>query len=666
MNALIWKLNRLRTMGVAEVVHRLRQALQTSWESRGRGLAKPAPAHTVEGANWLAGLHDVVEPRLYVAAADRILAGRFDVFSMRDAPLGFPPQWNRDPKTGTEVGLQFGKAIDYRDERVVGDVKYLWEPNRHLELVTLAQAWRLTGNARYAEAVRKYLQSWFDQCPYPCGIHWTSSLELAIRLVNWAVVWQLIGGHGSALFKGDGEVLRTQWLTSVFQHCHFITGHRSLYSSGNNHLLGEYMGLLVASLTWPCWKESARWRSLSAREFEAEALRQNGADGVNREQAIYYEHEVADMMLVCGLAARANGIPFGAAYWQRLEQMLVFLASMIDAGGGLPSIGDADDALIIRFVPESRYPVYTSLLATGAVLFDRPEFAAKAERFDDKSRWLLGSGAEGAFDALRSRCSVAALDALPRAFPEGGYYVLGHRLHAREEIRIVADAGPLGYLSIAAHGHADALSITLSVAGQPILVDPGTFAYHTQPKWRRYFRGTAAHNTVRVDAEDQSVSGGNFMWLRHAAARCESFETGAERDRWVGSHDGYKRLADPVTHRREVVFDKLGGLLDVTDELICNGPHEVEVHWHLAAGCAVRIEGAEVHVQHAAGSLILSMSNPAFVPECVRGREDPPLGWFSSEFDQKYASPTLRWQASLSGPVHWTTRISLFSGGASQ
>src|SRR5206468_507056 len=80
-----------------------------------------------------------------------------------------------------------------------------------------------------------------------------------------------------------------------------------------------------------------------------------------------------------------------------------------------------------------------------------------------------------------------------------GYYILGADFDTPNEIRAVVDAGPLGYTAIAAHGHADALSFTLSVGGSEFLIDPGTCAYHTQERWRQYFRGTAAHNTLRVD-----------------------------------------------------------------------------------------------------------------------------------------------------------------------
>ena len=122
-------------------------------------------------------------------------------------------------------------------------------------------------------------------------------------------------------------------------------------------------------------------------------------------------------------------------------------------------------------------------------------------------------------------------------------------------MRLLVDAGPLGYLSIAAHGHADALSFVLNIGDREILVDPGTYAYHTDPGWRRYFRSTLAHNTVGIDEQDQSLQAGNFMWTDHARARCIEFEAGNAMQRFVGEHYGYERLEDPVVHRREILFD---------------------------------------------------------------------------------------------------------------
>lgn len=654
----IWKISRLRAMGWREIAYRVQQALHARLEQRGIGLARPGAPLDRFGMPWCASQPALQDIKPYRAAAERILSGRFDVFALQEAVLGFPPRWNRDPKTGTEAPLTFGKTLNYRDEHVVGDIKYVWEPNRHLELVTLAQAWRLTGELRYAEGCRTLLESWFEQCPYPLGPNWTSSLEHAVRLLNWSVAWQLLGGTDSPLFAGaTGEAFRLRWLDSIYRHCHFIAGHFSKHSSANNHLFGEYSGLFIGALMWPCWDASAHWLETARAGLEKEALKQNAPDGVNREQAVWYQHEVADMMLLCGLASKANGADFSADWWNRLEAMLEFIAALMDVGGRVPMIGDSDDAVMVRFSREPGFNAYRSLLATGAVLFERGDFARKAGAFDDKSRWLLG--AEGT--ATFARLAALPSDSRPakRAFREGGYYILGDRFDTPDEVRIVTDAGPLGYLSIAAHGHADALAFTMSVGGREILVDPGTYAYHTQKKWRDYFRGTSAHNTVRVDGVDQSVIGGNFMWLKHAKAWCEQWESDAGRDYFSGAHDGYRRLPDPVMHRRSLEFDKAARVLRVADTLTCEGTHQVELFWHFAETCRIQVSGNEISASCGGCTARFAMPGLAWQPAVASGQEMPPLGWISRRFDQKCNSSSVVWAGKISGTTTLETEIRL-------
>jgi hypothetical protein len=317
--------------------------------------------------------------------------------------------------------------------------------------------------------------------------------------------------------------------------------------------------------------------------------------------------------------------------------MLEFVAAVMDAGGHVPMLGDADDGLVVRFSREPDFCPFRSLLATGAVLFGRGNFKADAGRFDDKSRWLLGDQAEKSFHAL------PALAPWPRrrAFPDGGYYILGRDFGTPHEVKAVADAGPLGFLSIAAHGHADALSFTLSVCGHEVLVDPGTYAYHREKRWRDYFRGTAAHNTLRVDGSEQSVSGGSFLWTAHARARCERFESGTGRDLFEGVHDGYLRLPDPVLHHRRIEFDKRAARFEIRDTLQCAAQHEVELHWHLAEHCRAVVSGHAVEIACADMRLRLECPRELDAPEVVSGREEPPLGWISRRLDEKSPSPTI-------------------------
>ncbi len=641
-------------MSAPELVYRAGQTLQAHLQRFGLATARriAEPNLSVRPRAFIAGDAQLPIER-YLSAADELLGGSLSVFATRYVYKDLPT-WNKDPKTGVTAPLVFGKTLDYRNPAVVGNIKYLWEPNRHLHWVTLAQAYRLSGQQRYLEGLRTQLDSWLDQCPYLLGPNWTSSLELAIRLVNWSIVWQLIDGIDSPLFTDRrGQMLRERWLVSIYQHVHFIRAHLSRYSSANNHLLGELAGIYIATHTWPFWRQAGAWRRYAKRHLVEQALAQNTSDGVNREQAISYQQFVLDFMLLAALAGRINADDFPVEYWQRIERMLEFIAAVMDVRGNVPMIGDADDGYVVRLSQEPDFCPYRSLLASGAILFNRPDFKLKARVLDDKSRWLLGELGRKKFKDLKPAGHLS----FPRRFPEGGYYILGGELDTEREIRVVVDAGPLGYQSIAAHGHADALAFTLSIGGQEFLVDPGTYSYHTDKEWRDYFRGTGAHNTVRIDGEDQSVNGGNFLWLQHAQARCTRWEEGAEIDCFVGHHDGYLRLADPVIHERELIFDKMQKRLQVIDRVECKERHVIEQCWHFAEDVTVTV-GPDGAITAAKNGYVLTLQPLANVrAELHRAESTPPAGWVSRRFDVKSAACTVVWKTEATGYVCLSTNL---------
>ncbi len=626
-----WLVNRLRCMSVAEVGYRVRQAAATRMGRRMAGRTAPAPLPRaltlgIAGAPAL----DPREIDALLADADRICAGHVVLFAERRFDVGVPTAWNRDPETGVTGPAVYGGDIAITNRQLVGDIKHVWELNRHLHLVRLAQAWTLSRDVRWLHALEQQLRSWLDQCPPLTGPNWTSSLELGIRLINWSLVWQLAGGEASQLFAGEsGQKLRADWLDSIHAHCRTIARHLSRHSSANNHLIGELAGLYVGASTWPCWKESSDWLAQARRELEHEAQIQFTRDGVNREQAFAYHIFSSEFLFVAGLMGQATGNPFPRPYWASLQRAMRFLRSVRDVGGNVPNVGDADDGCVFR-LDASGMDRAAQLLALGDTVF-----GGAADRHPGV-QWLLH-----ALPGKRPDCDPHEVDT-GWAFPEGGYFLFGNHFGEASEIKGMLDCGPLGYLGIAAHGHADALALTLSIAGEECLIDPGTYSYWQEQKWRDYFRGTSSHNTVRIDGLDQSVSGGRFMWLRKAHAHIERMPSSPQDFDFRGSHGGYTRLADPVRHARSVRFDGASNTLTVRDEVSGRKPHKVEQFWHFAPELDVRLTSHGLSVRGKRFVLQMQATGADLQLELVRGAENPPLGWCSRTYESKRPCEVLR------------------------
>ena len=630
---LIWMINRLGCMSFAEVGYRFKQVLVAQALKRGflrldepvceRAAGRqPVVLHAAEG--MLAGP--------YLQEADSILNGEVTLFSERRFNVGSPPMWNRDPLTGLVGPDGFSLDISITNHGLVGDIKHVWELNRHLHLVRLAQAYILSGKQTYLDGLAKQLDSWFETCPPLRGPNWTSSLEAGIRLISWSLIWEMLGGWDGVLFKGNaGERLRTRWLASVFAHCQFIRRHFSRHSSANNHLIGELAGLYVAGKTWPHWTQIEKWADEAKLELEREAIVQHSSDGVNREQAFAYQVFAAEFLMVAGICGLRCGDSFGDAFWGSLKRACIFLRAVRDVGGHVPMVGDSDDGMVLRLEPGEASGRAAMLLALCDAIFGETTGGTRT----DTARWLLGDT-----DGVLSTPVTQPPSAWQ--FPDGGYYVFGCNFGQPNEVKGLLDCGALGYLGIAAHGHADALALTLSICGEECLVDPGTFSYWNDLKWRAYFRGTSAHNTLSVDGLDQSVSGGRFMWKRKAKVNVEVAPQSPEQFNFVGTHDGYMRLVDPVQHRRRVHYDVQKQALSVLDEISANLSHQIEQFWHFAPDVDISTQGNEVTVTGRRFRVLCSFLGDDLELKLFRGSDQPILGWISRTYESKVPTSSLR------------------------
>lgn len=620
-------------MSIGEICWRTRQSFQNGLSVFFRSARiSPTLVDEVNLQPWKAPQR--VETHKFVRAAERVLAGEAELFGNWVSVCDTELDWNRDPVSGVQAPLLVGSRLDYRDSNLVGSARNIWEVNRHFQLVMLAQAWSLTGDDRYRQAGKGMLADWIAACPYPKGINWISALEHGIRLINWYIAARIFEFSSSEMTEIRG------WLTSIYQHCHFVWRRRSRYSSANNHLIGEMAGLYIASVAWPCWQESSNWRQRSKQTLEDQALHQVYPDGVLKEQSTGYQVFVIQLLLIAGLVGEAAGDTYSAQYWQSIKRMICFLASIKDAGGSVPNIGDADEGVAFLLHPEARFKRLDDMLDL-ARLWSNTDGTNQTE--ENESTLWLSSGFP------RPSHWPAGPIARLSAFPDGGYYVIGDNLGTSKEVILVFDTGELGYLSICAHGHADCLSFTLSIAGERILIDPGTYSYHDNPVWRDYFRGTRAHNTVVVDDKDQSEIGGPFMWLTKARPTIEEFEIIDDKQRIKASHDGYTRLDDPVTHCRELTYYADLNELVVVDEIEAIRPHLIRRFWHFGPGCKLRkVSEDQVEVLTSKVRMHCKLHSDSRL-EIFEGSTEPRAGWISPRFGEIMATPTLRITNNLNG-----------------
>ena len=218
-----WYVRRLQRMSATEVAGRVRdQARQRAWS--GRQVLPGRPATELSGLR-AARLGPIPLPpgiaeglpaearSAVIEAADRLVAGEWTVLGV-DRPDILDPDWFLDPASGRRAPAHdLAFRIDHRDESVTGNVKSVWELSRHHHLTVLAAAYWLTDDEVYAELVDRHLRSWWAANPFLSGVHWTSGIELGLRLISWAWVRRLLDGWPKVgdLFETNDEAVHQIW-----------------------------------------------------------------------------------------------------------------------------------------------------------------------------------------------------------------------------------------------------------------------------------------------------------------------------------------------------------------------------------------------------------------------------------------------------------------------
>jgi len=639
---LIWYAQRLGRMSGPEVAHRVFEQLK-----------KTSDVRRDFGWNRFSGLEGSLYEMPGLSRASpvdakrelrSIEAGDFCLLGQRwPSPAGDRPwyaqdgAWHRDPVTGD---LWPGKGtfafqVPYRHERRRGDVKFVWELNRLqiLQVLTVADA---------AEAVPDMLESWMHANPPFEGINWASGLEAASRVLSLLVAFSLMGPS----LRRRLDLSARRFLAA---HIYWIARYPSLHSSANNHRVAELAALLIASVCAPGLAGTAFHVERSLGELEQVALDLFHSDGVGAEQSPTYAAYSLEWFALAGLAAEKVGRRFSAGVRLRLHDAAAHLRMMMDDTGRVPRIGDDDEgrAIASQLPREDRY-VASVVALVGRWLGDAELLSSPTE--PHLRDWFAianstGAGSDyGGVDARNLRRRSAA--SIVKTFPHGGYTIA--RSPTRQGTLVaVFDHGPLGFGPIAAHGHADALAIWLHWGDEPILVDAGTYLYHSGGQDRDVFRRTCVHNTLTVENADQSLIAGPFNWRRHArTSSVERSVTGVS-----GEHDGYLRRFG-VVHRRDLSFKR--NILKIDDRLIgrpVKSPLRWSVGFLLGPLVLATTDGPRARLETNSGrTLLVELEDSGLAWEKGRGQ-------YSPAFNCRETLDHLRVAGSLEWPAQELPRI---------
>jgi uncharacterized heparinase superfamily protein len=664
------RLSRLRQLTFEEARWRTRELVATLRDRIRFRIRRPEWPHTYSSsmtADVIRRLHEgesrcVINPRLApvvreeilsrfpnaVADAavrgDRLVGGQHDLLGYRGLTIS---DWHSDPVHHRRAPLVCWAEVPYLDPSI-GDHKIIWELNRHQYWLQLGRAYWLTGDPRYAQAIVDHLQSWLEANPPLTGINWASMLEIGLRTISWTMAIHFLASNSDVPFP------TARCLVALEQQLTHLEEHLSYYFSPNTHLTGEALALYVVGNAFPELGSSRRWietgRRILLREIDRQILR----DGGHVERSMHYQRYTLDFYLLALLTARRAGdVHAQDAFAEAAARLADFTYGIADDEGRLPLIGDDDGGMLWPVTGRDCADVRDSL-ATAAVVLNRPHLARWG--LQEEIFWMAApeaiafvkEPARTIDDAARTADGAARTLAGPRSrtFLNAGYVVM-----RSDHEHAVLDAGEHGYMN-GGHAHADALSLTLSIGGRPLLIDPGTATYTVDPQLRDRMRGSLNHNTVSLGGKSQSIPAGPFHWTTAADARLEAWRHNTCFDWAEATHNGYA----PVQHRRSVIRADGSGWL-VVDEIRGtdlggrrDAIHSAASHWHFHPGWMLHDEGMGVlratHLEDPEAWLLFDAGDLSL----FHGDEESGLGWYAPVYGRLLPTWSVRVTRSMRPP----------------
>jgi hypothetical protein len=492
-----------------------------------------------------------------------ILEGNLPFFGRLSFACGFPPQWFQNPDTGQHVSptrpwtqMRFASGVGSDD---YGDLKFILEPSRFLFVYPLARAYAISGDERFPAAFWSAIEDWAGKSPPMSGPLWICGQESSLRILAWSfALYALL--HSPATTPQRVALLLSMIAAHAWRTMRTVGYARSQRS---NHLFSEAVGLWTAGTLYPELTDAAAWQRQGALLLREAVLDQITPEGASLQDSFNYQRMVLHLLLWTLRLSEIYKIDLDSQIRARTVAAFEFIREFVDSESGrAPNHGSNDGSYILPLTA-CDYSDYRPLLRLGSCILDRPNALPRGP-WDEAALWFCGKSAKSAEG--KPAYTVTSAAGYHRVGTENSWALVRAGRYTRRPFQ------------------ADQLHVDLWYHGLNLARDAGTYLYNGEPPWNNGLAGTAVHNTVMVDRQDQMRRAGRFLWLDWAQASGRSFSTNLSKtsadspDCFEGEHNGYRRIG--VKHRRTVQSITEDAWV-IVDDLLGAGEHELRLHWLL-------------------------------------------------------------------------------------
>lgn len=452
-----------------------------------------------------------------IKTADMMLEDKMPIERFEPVELTFPPTWEEDPY----------------NEKYWRFMYYSLRETRHL-----LYAYKQTGKEEYVNKLTQTIESFLDE-----GIEksyaWDDYHAVAFRTMTLVNTWWKLREENALTADLSEKILET-----LKRHGDFLQSNEH-YEPQYNHGISQASALLLLGVNFPDLNGSEQWKAVAIRRIKEGIDTLVDNDGSLVENSPYYHFYALEKYWRIYQYYKDNKLEMDSVAQEKIDKMISYATYILQPNLRVPLLGASLDRRIGN---------------TGA-------FKEIAKVYPEFS-YVLTQGKEGRKPSELSKYYPTTGQAIMRS---GWETKTKFENKFESQTQVIFDVGPYR----TNHSDLDALSLNIYSNGKTLVTDAGLYTYEASDKLKSYFHGTAGHNTVMVDGQNQRLGSpipGKFK-------QGEVYTT----------HSAQHNLYPQTIHQRSVTL--LGhDFVVVVDRLISDKEHDYEQLFHLFPGAKTEIK----------------------------------------------------------------------------